>query len=86
MAVLGVITFAAAAGFGFSVVITIIVIIGVRQEERHMTFMRQHAPGAVARLARRILGRYVLAAERDDPGDCSAPCEHSRVRGGSDQN
>jgi hypothetical protein len=59
MAATEAIIFAAAAGFAFFVVITIIVIIGVRQEERYMTLEHRSAPSAVAQLARIILGRYV---------------------------
>jgi hypothetical protein len=65
MAAIEVIVFAAAAGFAFAVVITIVVIIGVRQEERYMTLTNRTAPGAIAQLARIVLGRYVRK-EHDD--------------------
>ncbi len=77
MAAIEVIVFAVAAGFAFAVVITIIVIIGVRQEERYLTLTNRTAPSAVAQLARIVLGRYVRK-EQDlrvgrrypaDPGD-----------------
>ena len=59
MAAIEVIVFAVAAGFAFVIVVTIVVIIGVRQEERYMTLMNKSAPGAIAQLARIVLGRYV---------------------------
>lgn len=59
MAAIELIVFVAAAGFAFVVVIFVIVIIGVRQEERYLTFENKTAPGAVALLARIVLGRYV---------------------------
>jgi hypothetical protein len=58
MAAIDAIVFAAAAGFAFILVITIIVILGVRQEERYLTLADKNAPGAMAQLARLILGRY----------------------------
>ncbi len=64
MAALSAIIFAAAAGFAFIVVITIIVIIGVHQEERFMTLEHRTAPSAMAQLARIILGRYVRKEQR----------------------
>jgi hypothetical protein len=72
MAALGAIIFVAGAGFGLVVVVTIVVIIGIRQEERYMTLENRSAPGAMAQLARVILGRYVRkeqhgATDRDEP-------------------
>jgi hypothetical protein len=72
MALLSVIVFAAAAGFAFVIVITIIVIIGVHQEERYMTLEHRNAPGAMAQIARIVLGRYVRKEQegmtgRDEP-------------------
>ncbi len=72
MAALGAIIFAAGAGFGLVVVVTIVVIIGIRQEERYMTLEHRSAPGAMAQLARIILGRYVRKEQdgvtgRDEP-------------------
>ncbi len=63
MAAIEVIVFTVAAGFAFAVVITIIVIIGVRQEERYLTLMNRTAPGATAHLARIVLGRYVRTGD-----------------------
>ncbi len=59
MAAIVAIVFAAAAGFAFVVAIFVIVIIGVHREERYLTFENRTAPGAVALLARIVLGRYV---------------------------
>jgi hypothetical protein len=78
MAAIEVIVFIVAAGFAFAVVITIVVIIGVRQEERYLTLTDRTAPGAMAQLARIILGRYVRKEqdawfERRDPDDPDDP-------------
>jgi hypothetical protein len=59
MAAIEVIIFAVAAGFAFAVLITVIVIIGIRREERYQTLINKTAPGAMAQLARIVLGRYV---------------------------
>jgi hypothetical protein len=59
MAAIDAVIFAAAAGFAFVVVITIVVIIGIHQEERYLTLTSKRAPGAAAQLARIVLGRYV---------------------------
>jgi hypothetical protein len=72
MAAIEVIIFAAAAGFAFAVLITVMVIIGIRKEERYLTLLNRTAPGAIAQLARIVLGRYVRrerdwAAMRNDP-------------------
>jgi hypothetical protein len=69
-AIVEAIVFAAAAGFTFVIVISVIVIIGVRQEERYMTLEHRTAPSATAQLARIILGRYVRRESNGelDPG------------------
>jgi hypothetical protein len=59
MAAIEAIVFVAAAGFAVIVVLTVIVVIGVRQEERYKTLEQRTAPSAVAQLARIVLGRYV---------------------------
>ena len=59
MAAIEVIIFATAAGFAFAVVITVVVIIGIRKEERYLTLLNRTAPGAIAQLARIVVGRYV---------------------------
>jgi hypothetical protein len=76
MAAIDVIIFAAAAGFAFAVLITVVVIIGIRKEERYLTLMNKTAPGAMAQLARIVLGRYVrrehdLMAPRRNPDERS---------------
>jgi hypothetical protein len=59
MASLDALIFAAAAGFALVLVITIVVIVGIHREERYQTLANRSAPGAVAQLARLVLGRYV---------------------------
>ena len=85
MAAIGVIVFAAAAGFAFAVLVTVMVIIGIRTEERYLTLMNKTAPGAVAQLARIVLGRYVRneqdwSAERHDPDALNALRETTSSR------
>jgi hypothetical protein len=63
MLVIAVVAVIAAAGFILVVAAAVLVTIGVRQEERLLTFARQRGPTAIARLARRIVGRYVRPAE-----------------------
>jgi len=58
MAAIVAIIVAATAGVAFAVT-TIIVIIGIRREERYLTLENRQAPTATARLARIVLGRYV---------------------------
>jgi hypothetical protein len=68
MAAIYAIIFAAAAGFAFVVVIAVIVIIGVRQEERYLTLANRTAPSAIAQLARIVLGRH-FRKEYDDTAE-----------------
>jgi hypothetical protein len=82
MAAIDAIVFAVAAGFAFAVLITVVVIIGVHQEERRLTLTRRTPPGVMARLARIVLGWNVRKDYRDppDPGyhdDRAEPLEHS---------
>lgn len=81
MAVIVAIVFAAAAGFAFVVAIFVIVIIGVHREERYLTFENRTAPGAVALLARIVLGRYVRKQrgrrQRSTPDDLASSREPS---------
>jgi hypothetical protein len=56
MAAIDAIVFAVAAGFAFAVLVTVIVIIGVHREEHRRTLTKPNAPGAIARLARFVLG------------------------------
>jgi hypothetical protein len=85
MAAIEVIVFIVATGFAFAVVITIVVIIGVRREERYLTLTNKTAPGAIAEIARIVLGRYVrkeqdARTERhypDDPDDPMSTLERT---------
>jgi hypothetical protein len=79
MAAIDVIIFAVAAGFAFAVLTTVIVIIGIRKEERYLTLMNRTAPGAVAQLARIVLGRYVRR-EHDLLAPRRAPDEFNGAR------
>jgi hypothetical protein len=79
MAAIVAITFATAAGFAFVIVVTVIVIIGVRQEERYLTFESRTAPTVTARLARIVLGRYVRK-ECDDRAGHTYPDDRARSR------
>jgi hypothetical protein len=83
MAAIEAIVFIGAGGFAFFVVISIIVIIGVHQEERYMTLEHRTAPSAMAQLARIILGRYVRKEQhrvtgRDEPNGSRAHSTSSR--------
>jgi hypothetical protein len=49
------ILFAVAAGFAVTIIATILVIIGVHQEERNRTLANQHPPTIASILARRLL-------------------------------
>ncbi len=80
MAAIDVIIFAAAAGFAFAVLITVVVIIGIRKEERYLTLMNKTAPGAMAQLARIVLGRYVRREH-----DLMAPQRNPDERSGTRQ-
>jgi hypothetical protein len=64
MAAIDVIVFVAAAGFTAVIAMTIVVIVGIHQEERYLTLTNKNAPGIAAQLARIVLGRYVRK-ERD---------------------
>lgn len=81
MAAIDTIIFAGAAGFTLMIVVTIIVIVGVHREERYMTLGNRAAPGAVARLARVVLGRYLrreydASLDRGIPEDRAPPRDH----------
>jgi hypothetical protein len=68
MAAVDALLFAVAAGFTVIVMATILVIVGVRQEERHRTIADQGPPTILALLARRILGTYINLLSEDDLG------------------
>jgi hypothetical protein len=63
--------FIAAVGFGLLLVATVVVTIGVRQEERYRTLKHVRAPGRFAGLTRAALGHYVR--EHDDEPAHPAP-------------
>jgi hypothetical protein len=50
------------AATGALVVVMVLVVAGIRREERIMTMTRRKAPGQSALLTRRILGLYVRKA------------------------
>lgn len=83
MAAIDAVIFMAAAGFAFVIVITIVVIVGIHQEERYLTLTNKRAPGAAAQLARIVLGRYVRKEQQDwtkpdrYPVDPASPREHA---------
>jgi hypothetical protein len=68
MAAIDAIVFATAAGFAVIVIATILVIIGVHQEERRKTLAFGDPPTVAALLARRVLGAYIhlLPPERPE--------------------
>jgi hypothetical protein len=68
MAAIDMLVFVTAAGFAVVVTATILVIIGVHQEERRGTLARKPPPTIPALLARRILGTYIQLLPRDQPG------------------
>jgi hypothetical protein len=53
-------------GFGLVLAATVVVTIGVRQEERYRTLKHTRPPGTLAGLARVILGHYVRVHD-DEP-------------------
>lgn len=73
MAAIEAIVFAGAAGFAVIVIATVLVIIGVRQEQRvleregRQTFAHQDPPTILALLARRVLGAHFNRMPREVP-------------------
>jgi hypothetical protein len=65
------IVFAGTAGFAVVVVATILVIVGIGQEERRGTLTDERPPTVPALLARRVLGTYfcLLPEEHDEHDD-----------------
>ncbi len=66
MLAIGALALITVAGFGLVLVATVVVAIGVWQEERHWTLKHRRAPSVLAALARVILGHYVRKHD-DDP-------------------
>lgn len=69
MASVYVLLFIVTAGVAVVVVATVVVVIGVRQEERHGTIAHQCPRTIPALLARRVLGAYLLPLLEYRPGD-----------------
>jgi hypothetical protein len=68
MAAIYVLLFVTAAGFAVIVVATILVIIGIHQEERQRTIIRGRRPPTVcALLARRVLGAHCYLIPEEQP-------------------
>jgi hypothetical protein len=55
----------ATAGFAVILAAVLLVTIGVHQEEKRLTFSRRRGPTGTARVARRIVGRYVRRTEQE---------------------
>lgn len=72
-----VIIFVVAAGFAFIVASTIIVVVGVHREERYHILENRQAPGAVAQMARIVLGRYVRLEQHEDKERTEHPAARS---------
>ena len=53
------------AAFVVIIAATVVVTIGVHQEERRKTFTRRIAPTATAEVARAILGQHVVVSRRE---------------------
>jgi hypothetical protein len=67
MAAIEAIVFATAAGFAVIAAATIVVIIGVHQEERLETLAHGRPPTVPALLARRVIGAYVHLLPEQQP-------------------
>jgi len=67
MLAIGTLALISGAGFGLILVATVVVAIGVRQEERYWTLKQGRAPSLFAWLTRIVLGHYVLKPDAE-PG------------------
>jgi hypothetical protein len=72
MLAIGTLAFLAIVGFGLVLVATIVVAIGVRQEERYRTLKHGRAPSLFAWLTRIVLGHYVRESD-DEPAPGTPP-------------
>ena len=63
MLVVAIVAVIAAAGFAVILAAVLLVTIGVHQEEKRLTFAQRRGPTGTARVARRIVGRYVRRTE-----------------------
>lgn len=65
MLAIGTLALITVVGFGLVLVATVVVTIGVRQEERYWTLKHGRAPSLFAWLARVIVGHYVRKHDDD---------------------
>jgi hypothetical protein len=72
MLAIGALALIAVVGFGLVVVATVVVAIGVWQEERYWTLKHRRAPGPLAWLTRVALGHYVRKHD-DEPAHTAPP-------------
>jgi hypothetical protein len=72
MLAIGALALITVVGFGLVLVATVVVAIGVRQEERYWTLKHGRAPSLFAWLARVILGHYVRKHD-DEPAPDNRP-------------
>jgi hypothetical protein len=66
MLAIGALALIAVVGFGFVLLVTVVVTIGVRQEDRCRTLKHGRAPGLLAGLTRVTLAHYVRTHD-DEP-------------------
>jgi hypothetical protein len=71
MLAIGALALIAVVGFGFVLLATVVVTIGVRQEERYRTLKHRRAPGLLAGLTRVTLAHYVR--KHDDESAHATP-------------
>jgi hypothetical protein len=72
MLAIGALALLTVAGFGLVLVVTVVVAIGVRQEERYGTLKHGRAPGLFSGLTRVALGHYVRKHD-DEPAHAAPP-------------
>jgi len=73
MLTIGTLALIAVVGFGLVLVATVVVAIGVRQEERYWTLKHHRTPSPFARLARVVLGLSVRKHDDAEPVPDSHP-------------
>jgi hypothetical protein len=72
MLAIGALALIAVVGIGLILMATVVVTIGVRQEERYQTLKHGQAPSLFARLARVTLAHYVRLHD-DEPAPAARP-------------
>jgi hypothetical protein len=72
MLAVGALALLTVVGFGLVLVASVVVAIGVRQEEHYWTLKHGRAPGLFAGLTRVTLGHYVRKHD-DDPAAAAPP-------------